>query len=352
MDLRAILGALSISSKGLTRYQRVANFLRLLNGYSPLPLNIDLMLTARCNLACDICINRQEEQAAVLSVCREPELSPVEWMDIVRDIDKSFFLKPNLNLVGGEPSVYEGYLDIAAFAKQRGFRFSYTTNGTFLARDAEEIVSTGVDVVLVSLDGPREIHDAVRGAGVYDSAVEGIRAINELKRVRRKRAPRIFLSCVMNGYNCAHFAHLIDIAEGLGVDYVAFLHFRFPDSEMGRHDIDVDCIADQIAEARSKAAENDISVSFCPRLRSDQIAPYYLQPGNQLGRGCISPWLRMIVAPNGEVVPCRGHVVGDLRMDGTTVKRVWNNAEFRAFRRELARKGQLPSCGRCSRKQY
>jgi MoaA/NifB/PqqE/SkfB family radical SAM enzyme len=350
MNLRAMLGQLSISSRGLSRYQWLANPLKLFHGYSPFPLNLDLMLTIRCNLNCITCINTQEKNAKSLSAFKQPEMPPTAWQDIIRDTEKAFFFKPNINLLGGEPSLYKGYLDIAAFAKQRGFRFSYTTNGVFLARDAAAIVSSGVDVVVVSLDGPRELHDSIRGAGVYDTAIEGIRALNAAKRAQGRLAPQVFLNCVISGHNSGQFSQVVDIAQGLDVNCVVYLHFRFPDSEMGAHEIDVARVVQEIEKGKLKAEKNNIALNFCPFIETDEIATYYQKPGNELGHGCVSPWLRMIVTPNGQVIACRHHVVGDLKT--SDVKSVWNGSPFRAFRRSLARSGTFPDCERCGRKQY
>jgi radical SAM protein with 4Fe4S-binding SPASM domain len=352
MGLQTWFGKLSLSRKALARYQWMANFLKLFNGYSPFPLNIDLILTMRCNLACDFCVCRQEGNADIVSAFRAPELSPEDWIDIVKDIKRSFYFRPNLNLLGGEPLIYKGYLDIAAFIKQEGFRCSYTTNGVFLKRDAEEIVSIGVDVIAVSIDGAREVHNSIRGAGVFEKAAEGIRTINEMKMTQGKKAPRIFLACTISGDSHGHLSDLIDVAEELGIDYVNFLHLQFPDSEMGLHDIDVDALISEMDRVKIKAADKNVAVNFYPYLKTSQILTYYLQPSDHLGTGCISPWMRMVIVPNGKVIPCGDYVIGDVRAEGATIKGIWNSDEFRAFRQRLSRNKLLPDCERCCRMQY
>ncbi len=351
MSFQTWLGKLSISPKALAKYQWTANFLKLFNGYSPFPLHIDLILTMRCNLACDFCVCRQEDNAGIVSAFRAPELSPAEWIDVVKDIKESFYFRPNLNLLGGEPSVYKGYLDIASFIKQQGFRCSYTTNGAFLARDAANIVSIGVDVIVVSIDGAQEMHDSIRGAGVFDNAAEGIRAINEAKKERGKKGPHIYLACTLSSDSHKLFSSLVDVARELEINYVNFLHLQFPDSEMGMHDIDVDDLIQEMARAKAKAADNHIAINFYPHLKTDQIATHYLQSSAQLGTGCISPWIRMVIEPNGKVIPCGDYVVGDVRDKETTTKDIWNSQEFRAVRRRLAQIKLFPSCERCCRKQ-
>ena len=350
MDYRALLGKLSISSSSLGRFQGIAAVLKLLHGYSPLPLHMDLFLTLRCNLACKMCNLRQPENAKLIAGLARPELSVKEWMGVVRDIRKSFYFRPNLNLLGGEPSVYKGYLDVAAFAKEQGFRCSYTTNGILLARDAADIVSTGLDVVTVSIDGPQDIHDRIRGLGTYERTVQGIRVLNECKK-RQGRQVQVFLACAVTGDNHTHLTDLIDIASDLDIHHVMFLHLQFPDSDIHSHGIDVERLIEEIDRVRRKAHDSNISVALSPNLRRSRIAPYYLHSSNELGGSCVSPWLRMTVMPNGTILACQIHRLGNVR-DGISLGAVWNGESFRNFRRRLARARVFPDCGRCCRRQY
>jgi radical SAM protein with 4Fe4S-binding SPASM domain len=351
MSYREWLGKLSISPKALGRYQRIANLIKLFSGYSPLPLHIDLVLTLKCNFACKMCNLRQQENLNFFSPFRKPELSPREWMDVIRDIRDSFYLRPNLNLLGGEPSIYDGYLDVAAFAKQQGFRCSYTTNGSFLTRDVADIVSAAVDVIAVSIDGPQEIHDYIRRAGAYDRAVMGIHAINEHKKKHGKRAPQVFLACTITGHNHEHLADLVDVARYLDIHYIIFLHLQFPDREIGLHGINVGRLTEEIGCVRRKARDSNISVSFSPNLSKGQIATYYLQSSDQLDGSCISPWIRIAVMPNGSIVPCQDHVMGKVR-DKMSLGSVWNSKQMRSFRKKLAEAGVFADCGRCCHRQY
>ena len=351
MNPRRWFGDLSITSRTMSRYQWTARSLKLLNGYSPFPLHIDVMLTLRCNLACKICVERKPEFRDFLAPYWEPEMPLEKWKDIIRDMNKSFF-KPNLHIQGGEIGMYEGYLELTAFAKQLGFRCTYVTNGTSLARDAAEIVSMGVNVILVSIDGPRQVHDSIRGPGVFDAAVQGIRAINEQKRVQGKKKPQVFVNCAINPYNQHILASYIDTVKEWDVNYITYLHYLFPDSEMDTHNIDVEHLVAEMGRIQTKAAQNNIKVNYYPHLKVDQVAAYYLQPGDQVGQNCLSPWLRMIITPNGKVISCKSFVIGDLNAEGATVRGIWNDERFRAFRKKLARNNLLPGCGRCCRKRY
>ena len=59
--------------------------------------------------------------------------------------------------------------------------------GSGLEKNAETIVENGWDMICVSFDGPREIHDKCRGVpGALDTAIKGILAIQKLKKRKRR----------------------------------------------------------------------------------------------------------------------------------------------------------------------
>jgi len=73
---------------------------------------------------------------------------------------------------GGEPTIWnddgKDLGDLIEAAKKIGYtNVGYTTNGT-------NGLFTGSDVISISLDGPKEIHDAIRGEGVFDKMMENV----------------------------------------------------------------------------------------------------------------------------------------------------------------------------------
>ena len=73
---------------------------------------------------------------------------------------------------GGEPTLYrcgdKTFADLVSEAKSIGYYVTgYTTNGTGK-------IYEDCDVISVSLDGPKEIHDSIRGDGVFDKLMENI----------------------------------------------------------------------------------------------------------------------------------------------------------------------------------
>jgi radical SAM protein with 4Fe4S-binding SPASM domain len=68
-----------------------------------------------------------------------------------------------VDLSGGEPLLHPRWHELASALVARGMRVSLITNGTLLDdRNLARAVKSGIEVVGISLDGLREVHDATR----------------------------------------------------------------------------------------------------------------------------------------------------------------------------------------------
>ena len=73
---------------------------------------------------------------------------------------------------GGEPTLWKDgdkdLRDLIKAGREIGyFMIGYTTNGT-------NVIYEESDVISISLDGPKEVHDAIRGTGVYDKLMANL----------------------------------------------------------------------------------------------------------------------------------------------------------------------------------
>ena len=85
-------------------------------------------------------------------------------------------MKGYLNVTGGEPLTHPELFPVLCRARDIGLVTAVLTNGTLIGRrEARRLKACGVDYVQVSLDGMRETHDAIRGEGSFDAAMQGIR---------------------------------------------------------------------------------------------------------------------------------------------------------------------------------
>lgn len=82
----------------------------------------------------------------------------------------------HLHITGGEPLLWDGLSSIFDYAFGLGYHTAFlNTNGTLLTDQVcRELAVYGSLAISVTLQGPRQFHDSMRGAGSYDRAARGI----------------------------------------------------------------------------------------------------------------------------------------------------------------------------------
>src|SRR5262249_47811342 len=97
------------------------------------------------------------------------------------------------------------------------------TNGNFLRNKGREIVDSGMDYLIVSLDGPKEINNRIRlgKSDVYTAVVDGIRELVRAKKERNSTYPLVELSMTLTDVNQLHIVSTAKLALELEVDYFA-----------------------------------------------------------------------------------------------------------------------------------
>src|ERR1700677_1429272 len=117
-------------------------------------LNVHSRCNCRC-IMCDIWKRETHEQIRVADLDRHrASLRNLGVRQVV--------------LSGGEPLLHSDLPALCDFFLEQNIRLTLLTTGLLLLKRAKE-VSRLVDEVIVSIDGPREIHDAIRrGEGGVD----------------------------------------------------------------------------------------------------------------------------------------------------------------------------------------
>ena len=83
---------------------------------------------------------------------------------------------PHVTLSGGEPLLRPDWAEIAARLVSRGVRVEMISNGLSLDEEtARRVVRSGIRSVTLSVDGPEEVHDALRGVrGAFRRVVDAV----------------------------------------------------------------------------------------------------------------------------------------------------------------------------------
>jgi len=133
----------------------------------PTPLFASYNVTSRCNMKCSFC------DWWKMNIPELPTRKALTAIDEVCKLGVPFF-----DLSGGEPLLRKDLAILAKRASSHGCLVSMNTNGTLLKSSRASEIADAFDVVVVSLDGPEEVHDKLRGVGgTYDKATEAIKQL-------------------------------------------------------------------------------------------------------------------------------------------------------------------------------
>lgn len=142
------------------------------------PFKATLAVTTRCPHRCAHCgIFRRNE----------PELSAVELADTLAGLDSLFWV----DVTGGEVLEREDHIELLSRLHERlpGLAlFHFPTSGDRPAEAealARHAAALGLTVVVsVSIDGPEEVHDRLRGKpGAFQAAVETLRRLRSIRGI-------------------------------------------------------------------------------------------------------------------------------------------------------------------------
>ncbi len=121
-----------------------------------------------------------------------------------------------LILEGGEPLLWRAgdkqLRDVVRAARRLFSSVCITTNGTLAWQDV------GADRVWVSLDGPGDVHDELRGQPIFDKVIENL---------EREGNGRAFVSTTINTRNAASIPDLIVMLKGLTAGVTIQFHYPY-----------------------------------------------------------------------------------------------------------------------------
>lgn len=239
----------------------------------------------------------------------------------------------------GEPFLHPDIFKIIAYTSSKRIEVLISSNlNHFNPEMAEETVLSGLDTLLVSVDGTtQEVYEKYRRKGNLSLVLDNLRLLVDAKRRLGRSKPFIYMRMLINRYNENQIDEMKQISEDIGVD--AF--------EVGGLYVDTNN-PDQIKE-------------WLPE--KEQLAAYDYS-GEKLSNSwhCVDDlWQGMVINWDGGVAPCCW--MHDKKNDLSNVfnepiRDLWNGAPYISSRRVFAYGGPKAGpietiCTRCKGKpQY
>ena len=136
---------------------------------TPTPKTVIWIFTSKCNLACPHCY---------ASIYRErQEMSLKEKLALIDEMGEMGV--EHVGLSGGEPLIHPHLEQMLEKLRDWNLSVSIVTNATAVSKRIAETLYRNEVFTYVSLDGPKEVHDRIRGSGVFDKTIKGIQILRE-----------------------------------------------------------------------------------------------------------------------------------------------------------------------------
>lgn len=319
----------------------------LTHSLSSLPI-LALSVHSACNCRCVMCDIWKANS-------EKRELSAEELTGHVSDIERLHVQR--VMLTGGEPLLHRNLWALCDRLRRSHIRITLVTTG-LLAEMQTADIARSVDTVVVSLDGPRDVHDAIRRVkGGFEKIARGVMALRA-----QATPPRLIARSVVQRQNYAVLDQTIAAARRVGFDEVSFLAADVSSSAFNRSE---PWSAERQAEVAVPAAELDaLNLAISHALTADRAlfesgfvvgGPESLQRIHDYYRAvaglaefpevrCNAPWVSAVLEPGGTLRPCFFH--GAYEPGHATLAASLNSVSAVTFRRNLDVKTD-PTCRQC-----
>jgi len=270
------------------------------------------------------------------------------------------------NPLGGEPFMRADIEDILAYAVQRGFYVTVTTNGTLITeKRAAQIARIPSDRLHfnISLDGDEAANDEIRSKGMWSRAIQGLKRIRAADEAAGNARRKILANTILHARNADRFQTILDEQEALGFDGVQILNlFRQTDdvpAEASALWFHPDKLPELqvLTESLAIRAEQQDVVGF--RIQNSpssirRIPDYYSSSLKPLNAPCWAGWKELYINADGQAIMCDGHLdflrggFGNVREQ--TLKQLWSSPVLRQ-RRSVVRQCTTPCVQDCYLRQ-
>jgi MoaA/NifB/PqqE/SkfB family radical SAM enzyme len=192
---------------------------------------------------------------------------------------------------GGEPLLRDDIGEIIGYCRSKGIFTGLTSNGDLVERKINEIKK--LNVLKLSLDGPEEIHDFLRGKGSFGRVMEAIEAA-------KKVGIPVKLNTTLTKYNIGCIDFLLAKAEELSIQikFQPVSHVHAPGRNIGN-----------LLPETSKHKETIGRLIYLKKrnphiINSVSALKYLYTLPNDKRINCYAGRIICCIMPNGSVAPC------------------------------------------------
>ena len=232
----------------------------------------------------------------------------------------------------GEPFLNPDFLYFIKQAKQKNIYTATSTNGHFINKEkAEEIVTSGLDRLIISIDGlTQKTYENYRVHGTLSKVIEGAKHMVEAKKKLNSSTPHLIFQFLVVKPNEHEIQDVFTLANELKIDEV-----RLKSAQVYEYKNGNPLIPEQEKYSRYK-------------LQKDGTYRLKYETGNH----CWRMWSSSVFTWDGKVVPCcfdkdAQHVLGSIEQEDFI--KLWKSKPYQNFRQAiLTNRNEIDICKNCS----
>jgi MoaA/NifB/PqqE/SkfB family radical SAM enzyme len=269
-----------------------------------------LNVHTRCNCRCVMCDIWQRDDARELAIASLERLR-----------ESLITLKvQQVVLTGGEPLLHRNLGAILDFFRSLAIRITLLTTGLLLAKRAA-LLATSVDDIIVSLDGPASVHNAIRRIPrAFETMAQGIEAVRRIDP-----AMPIAARTTVQKQNHTKLRATVDAARGLGVDSISFLPADVSSAAFHRDRPWSSGRQQEVTLDGAELQELSVEIEALIDQKSEDIASGFIRESPEKLRRlaerfreriegtppkapqCNAPWVSTVLEVDGSLRPCFFH---------------------------------------------
>jgi MoaA/NifB/PqqE/SkfB family radical SAM enzyme len=316
------------------------------HGVTQLPVLV-LHAHSSCNCRCVMCdIWKTKVSHAFQSADLQPHLESIRQLGVRWVV-----------LSGGEPLLNNEWPQICSLLRREGIRLTLLTTGLLLAKHAAQVAEL-FDDIIVSLDGPEQIHDAIRRVDKAFALLQrGVDAVR-----KQRSSLKISARTTIQKANHARLCETLAAAKQLNLNGISFLAadltseaFNRPLGWSTNRQSEVALSVDELAiletEIDQLITENEedihsgyIAESAEKLRRIGRHFRAHLGLDRSESPRCNAPWTSAVIETDGTVRPCFFHPpIGNIHR--SSLEEVINGREALTFRSRL----DIPTNSICQR---
>lgn len=290
------------------------------------PLTVMIEPTNICNLKCPLC-----PTGAGLIKRKKGYMKFSDFKKIIDEIGDYII---HLRLWNwGEPLLNKEIFKMISYAHTKKIFINLSTNSNFLNKEiAEKILDSGLDELIISLDGAsKETYNKYRKGGDFEKIISSIKFLTSQKKKLNKKTLFVKLQFIIMKHNEDEIEKIKELAKELGVDELVFKTVGVMDY-FSKEDI-------------KKYLPNNEKYSRYKINEKQAVLK------RKINNWCDSLWDEIVINWDGSVVPCCFDMNNKMILGNAfeqNIKEIWNSRKYIQLRKMiLTNKQNLSLCKNC-----